>query len=505
MNCYSFERLEFSPEPLHTRVELPPLEKMLIWLAYFGFTWASLWLAFSRRGWSKRYLLVALVLAQFLLKLVDRYFLPSYPSRAGDENIWIVFMQDYEKTGVVPYESLAQGPGIFYATALTGNFVSADFTSALVILAVALGSLYVLTAFLMYEKLSGGKKEVALGSVILVSMSDVMIYSTTVARPTLFGLFLIPLAVAALQTLFARFRWLTFLGLLITSILILVFHTPITYLVLLLVLTFTLLIYDRITKWKCTYALIVFSLYGVALSVMLPDLDRIWRTELLGTYPLSAIPSSLGPNLWLLFPLLAIGILLLSWLFGRISPRVSPAIWHAIESDRMSRDRAVNFCLTTLVALAILCVVLGYPDYQIYIRSEGGDPATFELLHGWKLPFILLAVLGIRTYLRSKARKGKLPCNIAVPWLLSIVITVLFLAYYSPLKGYPFLWNLDERFAEFGYYPAFYFIALELYSLERRLPTRVFNWIILPLISLFAIPSIIVGTRDLDFTRSLER
>lgn len=98
-----------------------------------------------------------------------------------------------------------------------GNLLHVGFPSALVILAIALGSLYVLPAFFMYRKFDGDRIQVALSSILLLSMADVMIYSTTVARPTLLDLFLVPLAIAALQSLYERFRWPAFFGLLLAS------------------------------------------------------------------------------------------------------------------------------------------------------------------------------------------------------------------------------------------------------------------------------------------------
>ena len=84
-------------------------------------------------------------------------------------------------------------------------------------------------------------------------------------------------------------------------------------------------------------------------------------------------------------------------------------------------------------------------------------------------------------------------------WLISVALAVGFLATYHPLAGFVGLWNLDERFTEFLYYPAFYFIAVGVTSLRGRLPKLVFDWIALPALALFVIPSIIVGTRDPAF------
>ncbi len=472
------------------------LDHAPILFGYFAVIWICLRLTFSKLERSERFLLPVLVLVQLSLKLVDRFYLPSYSLRAGDEKIWLLSMQSYQETGVLPLESLAQGPGIFYLVGLTGGLTRLDLPNALVILAIIFGSLYVVPAFFMYEKFSGDAPKIALVSVILVSFSDVMIYSTTIARPTLFGLFLIPIAFAAFQALFRRFRWSTFLALTAVSALVLVIHAPITYLVLLLVIVFTLLIYDEINVWQTGYTLIAFTLYALVLRLLLSNLDRIWRTELLGAYPLNLIPSVLGDNFVVLFPIFGLIILAVSWFWRAPKRRLMFKIGRSIF---WSKPSAFDLGLVAFLALVISSIALVLLNYSSYVRITYRDPVAFLLLHGWKIPIGILALLGIQVCLRSEFRRRDLKHCIAFSWLLSLIITVFLLAIYPPLKSYAGLWNLDERFAEFAYYPAFYFIGFELEALSRRIPPRIFNWLIIPLISLIVIPAIIVGTRDLDF------
>ena len=79
-------------------------------------------------------------------------------------------------------------------------------------------------------------------------MSDVMIYSTTIARPTLFGLFLLPLAMRDMKILFEQPGAQVLLRLIAVTFLILLFHTPITYVVLLLTLSL-LMIFRKANRW----------------------------------------------------------------------------------------------------------------------------------------------------------------------------------------------------------------------------------------------------------------
>ncbi len=480
---------------------MPSSYQILIWLSYFAFNWLSLRMVFTKTGRSKRFLIAPLVIAQFFLKLFDRYLLPSYFVRAADEKVWLEAVQDYQNSGAIgAIGSLSQGPGIFYAASLTGDLIHVDYSSALVFLAIFLGSLYVLPAFFMYERFAADEKDVALTSVLLLSVSDVMIYSTTVARPTLFGLFLIPVAIAALQLLYVRFHLPSFLGLLLVSLLILLFHAPVSYVVLLLALSFSLLAYDRVTKWLSAYALVSFTLYGLTLT-MLPDLDRIWRKELFGAYPLNIIPSALGGYFFVIFPLIGVGIVGLSRVVGAASQRISQMsiLWRLNLNGR-----ATSLIIGAVTALAILGGVLVFRAYSNYITNAYGDLGAFLLLHGWKLPFGILAVLGIRTHLRTRLHNSGSRHSIAFSWLLSLLIAVLFLAWYPPVRRYGGLGNLDERFAEFAYYPSFYFIALGLLSISKRSSSRMFKWVVLPMISLFSIPSIIVGTRDPDFIKQVD-
>lgn len=474
-----------------------PISNTLLWLAFFLSTWLILTLIFSKPDPPKLRLVAVIFPLQLLLRLCSRYWLPLWTVRAGDENVWLDAVQMYETTGVIPYGSIAQGPGIFWAVGFIGQALHVEYGTALTILAVGLGSLCVVPVYLMYESFAGDRTQVALASVLLVFLADSMVYSTTIGRPTLLGLFLLPLAIWALQSLYAHFRWSTFTGLLLVTVMILMAHAPITYVVLLLALSLSLIVYDQVTKWQVAYAMIAFTLYGIVLQLILPDLDRIWKTELLGVYPLSVVPSVLGSNFFLAFPLIAASVLALSWIVAAASRRAGSFV----SLSQLLRARTFYMVVLVALVLAALVVASLFQKYSGFIADAYGDPVKLLLLHGWKIPFGILALAGVRRWLLSRSDSRRVHNCVAFPWLLCIIAVVAFLAWYPPLKAYPGLWNLDERFFEFAYYPAFYFVGVELERLSTRLPRRTFNWVILPLVSLFVIPSIIVGTRDVDFIK----
>ena len=468
---------------------MPAVEGALIVVSYYALTWLYLRFVFSERKHSKTIILAALVFTQFAFKVLDRFYLASYTSRAGDENFWITALRGYQESGVIPTETLAQGPGIFYVVSLIAKPFHTDYASTLVGLAIVLGCIYVVPTFVMYENFSGDSLQASLAGVILLSMSDAMIYSTTIARPTLLGLFLIPIAIVALQSLRRSFRWQVFLGLLMVSTLILIIHAPITYLVLLLIVSFAWLVYDRIGRWETVYTITIFGLYGLILRMMIPDLDRIWRTEILGAYPLNIFPTVLGSNFFLIFTLAGLIVLELFLLTVRFRRNLVAA------GRALGRRKEITTYLPmgALAGLALLVAATAYPKYSAYINTVYGSLGFFALVQSWKIPFAILALMGVRTSLRTKSRNDARE-NWAIPWLISIAVVVSFLASYFPLRTIVGLWNLDERFLEFAYYPAFYFIAVELESLSRRLSRGVFNWLVLPLISLFVVPSLMVAT-----------
>lgn len=67
-----------------------------------------------------------IVVAQLVLKLFDRYYLPYFSLRAGDETFWLTSLATYQTNGTIPVTTLAQGPGIFYASARRAA-LSSDF------------------------------------------------------------------------------------------------------------------------------------------------------------------------------------------------------------------------------------------------------------------------------------------------------------------------------------------------------------------------------------------
>lgn len=456
----------------------------MIWLAFYVFTIICLRLSYSGTLRNVGVVLVLIVVAQLMLKLFDRYYLPHFPIRAGDENFWLTSVATYQTNNTIPVTTLAQGPGIFYASAFFGHILQLNFSSALVVLAIGLGCLYVLPAFGMYSSFAKGSSIVAMVGVVLVSMSDVMIYSTTIARPTLFGLFLLPLAMRDMKMLFEQPRIQVLLRLLAVTFLILIFHTPISYVVLLLTLSL-LMILRTATRWTAVYTVLAFGIYGLFLRLALPDLYRIWRVELFGAYPLNILSATFGGNFFVLFFCAAVVILMVSWGAAHLRGRL--IVVHVNET--------VAYLILAVALIGGAGLVL--LKYSSYVALIYGSPAYFLFLHGWKIPFAILTIYGLRISLREKPRGVGLV--VALSWLISVAIAVGFLVTYPPIARFGGLSNLDERFAEFLYYPAFYFIAVGVTNLRTRMSKRLFNWVVIPSLALFVIPSIIVGTRDPTF------
>ncbi len=159
-------------------------------------------------------------------------------------------------------------------------------------------------------------------------------------------------------------------------------------------------------------------------------------------------------------------------------------------------ERVAYLILAVALAAGVGLVLLKYSSYIVLIY---GSPASFLLLHGWKIPFAILTLYGLRSNLREKPRGVGLV--VALSWLISVALAVGFLATYAPIGRFVGLSNLDERFAEFLYYPAFYFIAVGVTNLRTKMPQWLFDWVAIPSLALFVIPSIIVGTRDPTFVK----
>jgi hypothetical protein len=338
----------------------------------------------------------------------------------------------------------------------------------------------------MYSSFAKGGSMVAMAGVVLVSMSDVMIYSTTIARPTLFGLFLLPLAMRDMKLLFEQPGVQVLLRLLAVTFLILLFHTPITYVVLLLTLSL-LMILLKATRWTAVYTILAFGVYGLFLRLALPDLYRIWRVELFGAYPLNILSGTFGSNFFVLFFCAGVVIVLLSLAVVHFRGGWE---WVVVRVDEKVAYIILAIALIGGASLVLL-------KYSSYVALLYGSPAYFLLLHGWKIPFAILALYGLRISLREKPRGTGL--FVALSWLISVALAVGLLATYPPISRFGGLWNLDERFTEFLYYPAFYFIAAGVTNLRAKMPKRLFDWIAIPSLALFVIPSIIVGTRDPTF------
>lgn len=466
------------------------LVRLSVYCLFSIFSYCMLRLIYRRNGCPAKYLLIALVGAQLVLKIFDRYYVPSFAMRAGDEVApkgWIDLISNFQKTGVIPFSTMSEGPGIYYLVHAVASFAHLAYVPALIITAIVFGCLYVLPCYCMYRQFgsvwTSDSARIAMAGTTMISMSDVMVYSTTIARPLLIGLFLLPFAMWILQRVYVSFRWTTFALLLTASVLILLVHAPFTYVVLLLVVTFTGLLFNRLRKWSCAYILALYSLYGLAIAYVTPDLGRIWRDELFGDYALKIIGASLGKDFFLIFPVL--GLVVLSLIVVRSHVALKFA------KRRLSSVRLFRFLVVLFAALAVVGAAGVFTAYSVYITQFYGSMWRFLLFHGWKLGFGILGFLGLRIYLTRNR-------NISVPiaWTVSLGFLIAFLALYTPLRTYPGLNNLDERFAEFLYYPGFYFIAVGLDYLAKNTSPRVFRWVVLPFVSIFTIPSLMVGVRD---------
>jgi len=444
-------------------------------------------IAFSTNHPRVRYLLVLLVAAQLLLRLIDRYYLPGYLLRADDESFWLSVLTSYGATGIMDNHHTLEGPGIFYLVALIATPFHLQYDLVLVVLAIIFGSLYVVPAFMLYRVLFEGDERLAFVATLLVSMSDVMIYSMTDARPTLFGLFLIPLAVCAFQKLRGRFNWLTFILLLLISAIMLIFHAPITFVAFLAVVSFTILMFDDLRKWETTFTVLVFSMYGLMVHRS-AGLDNIWRFDLFKVFPMNLIAALMGNGFFFIFPISSIGVLALSPLIPRLGNRMMRGrLWW-----KNSKSEASYILLSVLFLLGAVSVVVLWKDSGYIIAYKNTE--LFMLLHGWKVAFAIVALYGLKA---CGARYKRTSNDTSLPWLVSMMVVIVFLAAYTPLTGDPGVWNLDYRFSEFAYYPAFYFVTFGLNQMAIRLTKKNFLSIALPLIALYTIPSIIVGMRQL--------
>ena len=65
------------------------LDTVLIWLAFYVFTIICLRLSYSGTLRNVGVVLILIVVAQLMLKLYDRYYLPYFSLRAGDETFWL--------------------------------------------------------------------------------------------------------------------------------------------------------------------------------------------------------------------------------------------------------------------------------------------------------------------------------------------------------------------------------------------------------------------------------
>jgi hypothetical protein len=425
---------------------------------------------------------MALMLAQFAVRMFSRSVLPSYVERSGDEVFWVQEMARFQLQGTFSSHAGVEGPGVYYLVQLFHSVFHVSYVDALIEIGTLVGILSVLAAFLFYSE--GGEYHEALVAAVLVSFADAMVYSTTVIRPVLFALTLVPIALYAAEggRLTPGPRVLAFFPL---AFLTLIFHAPIGFVVLLATLSLFFVL-KPCRDWV-DYAVLwgSYLVYVVALGTFFSGLAAVWAGLIFGVYPLLAVRQMMGGNIILIFVLMPAALTLISFAGDRLR----------LSTVRFAR---ANVSRILLLGSAILIGVLSIgllARYGGYLTATYGDYTTIILLHGWKLAFVILAIIGLWT---CWSTNPKPPALMATCWLLSIgAITVGLQLASSSVLSIPDLWNIDERFLEFAYYPAFYFIAYGIRHVTSKLPFRM-KLVFLLALSLYVIPSLILGTRDLS-------
>jgi len=441
------------------------------------------------QGWKIAFSLVGiLVLNQIFLKIVYRYFIPGFSERAGDELFWLAKMREYQVTGSIPTLKTAQGPGIFLLVSLMSPIFAGDYSQTLIAIGSILGSIYVVPLFAMQYSATSSRN-LALFATAISAQFDVIAYSTTIARPTLIGLFLLP----SLIYLFTEYRrrdegrfLLAFIPL---SLALLLVHPPITYVALLIILFATWLIFGFKARLEKIVAVSLFGIYGFTLKLAIPDLYRIWQVELLAQTPLT----QLSPEFFLIiFFAPPLFLLFIDALRKRL------ALYSGAKNllVRLVPERRVLIYIAFLsfFVFASVFICLVYRKYGEYISVVYGGLPSFLALHGWKIPMAILALYGLVKVMSGKPMSEGV-C-ITVAWLLSMTLIVVLLLAYTPYQRYLGLYNLDERFFEFVIFPATTFIAFALDDLWKRMRSPTTRLLLIILFSAYVIPSIIVGMRD---------
>ena len=433
-----------------------------------------------------------LVLGQAVLKITYRVFIPGFPDRAGDELFWVAAMRQFQNSGQIPKfwtsYTLAQGPGIYYFVQLLSPFFSGNYNEALTGMAVLFGSMYVVSVIAAQYVMTESKRLALFAATISVSF-DAIAYSTTIARPTIIAITLMPILVYLFAECRKRNRTRTWVAFFLLSM-ILMFSHSIGWVAFLVVISAFWLISGFKTRTEKASAVLLFEIYAFTLMFVLRGSSAVLTTELMGKTPLAALSEVARRYLlpiWLLIPPLCLLI------FDSLRKR---HLSHLVPVSRrpLPPRRWLYMLSLSLLGLTAIFAYVVWAKYEEYILVTYGSLSQFLVLHGWKIPIVALAVYGIILTVSAKRRGDG--SNIALAWLLSIMGLVLFLALFLPYQGSPGLRNLDERFYEFAIFPATTFIAYGLDGLGRRVHSPIVRMLLMLLFSAFVIPSLMVGLRD---------
>jgi hypothetical protein len=165
--------------------------------AFYGFVSFALCLTYVK-GLDRRQcyaILTALVIVQFAVRIFSRDVLPGFAARSGDEAFWVQEMARFQLQGTFSSHAGVEGPGVYYLVPLVHSVFHVSYADSLIGIGTFVGILSVLSVFLFYSQ--GGEYREALAAAILVSFADAIVYSTTVVRPLLFTLTLVPIALYA--------------------------------------------------------------------------------------------------------------------------------------------------------------------------------------------------------------------------------------------------------------------------------------------------------------------
>ena len=438
------------------------------------------------RGWKIAFsLLGILVLNQILIKTVYRYLIPGFSERAGDELVWLAEMRKYQVAGSIPMSRTVEGPGIFLLVSLISPIFAGDYSQTSIAIGLLLGSIYVLPLFAMQYRATNSRS-LALFATAISAQFDVIAYSTTIARPTLIGLFLLPMLIYLFMEYRARGEARFLLAFIPISLALLIIHPSFTYVVLLIILFATWLIFGFKARFEKITSVLLFGIYGFTLKLAVPELYGIWRIELLTQTPLR----ELNPELFLLI-FFAPPLFLL--LFDAFRKRLAPYLRVKSFFVSLAAQRLILISIA-FFAFASVFSFLVYRKYVDYISIIYGGFPSFLTLHGWKIPMAILALYGLVKVISAKPMSDTVCITFA--WLFSITLIVVFFLVYTPYQHHLNLYNLDERFFEFGIFPAAAFIAFAVDDLLRRMRSPTNRLLLIASFSAYVIPSIIVGMRD---------